>query len=456
MATFKAHSYQQRCIEQILNLKGVGLFLDMGLGKTVITLTAIKELFDELCIAKVLVIAPLAVCNTTWINEAKKWEHLEGLKLLQIKGTEKKRIELLNTPADIYVINCEQVAWLVKHLGRKFDFDMVVVDELSKFKSSKSIRFRALKAVRPFISRFVGLTGTPSPNGTIDLWSQLYLIDQGERLGRFITRFKDYYFSYNPYSRQYVPNHKAKYIPDKIKDVCISLRSEDLLDLPDLIFKDYVIPTAGTKFKKMYDKLERDFILESADSDGTITATNAAVLVNKLLQLCSGAVYDDNKEAIQLHDLKIKGLKEVVDNLNGQPTLIMYNYQHEVPRILKALQGHKCEVFDSKRSIELQRAWNNKEIECLIMHPASTAYGLNLQDGGHHLIWYSLPWSLELYLQTNKRLHRQGQKNHVTVIRLCMQGCQDERIIKVLHGKDVSQRKIIDGLNALASLQIRR
>jgi SNF2 family DNA or RNA helicase len=430
---------------RILEQPAVGLFLEMGLGKSVIALTAIAELMhDRLEVQRTLVIAPLRVAQDTWSRECEKWDHLQYLKLAKILGTRQQREAALGQKADIWVINRENVDWLVEYLGRSWPFDMVVIDELSSFKSSKANRFRALRRVRPLISRIVGLTGTPAPNGLMDLWPELYLLDRGERLGKTITGYRQQYFVPGRRNRTTIFDWdpkpgSAEIIQQKISDICVSMSAADWLQLPDRI--DRTIPVQlSEKAKAAYDTLERELVLDLGESE--IVALTAATLANKLLQAAGGGVYDCNGGAQVVHDCKLDVLEELVEAANGQPVLVYYAYKHELTRIQKRLGGRKLE---SSQDIN---DWNAGRIPLLLAHPASAGHGLNLQDGGHHIIWFGLTWSLELYQQANARLHRQGQRYPVIVHHLIAEGTIDEQVMKVLECKAEGQNGLMEAVKA--------
>lgn len=446
------HGYQKTAVEHIIKHPFSSLLLDMGLGKTVSTLTAINRLINySFEVAKVLVIAPLRVAEHTWADECKKWEHLKGLKISKVLGSEKKRNEALTANADIYIINRENVAWLVATHGYLFHnrfFDMVVIDELSSFKSSKSTRWKALKSVRPFISRVVGLTGTPAPNGYIDLWAQMYLIDMGERLGKFITRYRESYFSSigrgDIVFRYDLREGSQIKINNLISDICISMKAEDYLQLPKRL--DYFEKVDLGKFKKSYDNFERDCVLELfADDSETITAASAAALSNKLLQFSGGAVYDEERNAHLIHSKKLEALEDIVEAANGEPILLFYAFKHEERRIIEHFNGLKVVKLDGPDTIE---AWNNGEIDIAIAHPASVGHGLNLQHGGNIIVWYGLTWSLELYQQANARLHRQGQTKPVKIYHLISEGTIDEEVVNSLNKKDKTQESLMQAVKA--------
>mgnify|MGYP000385246008 CR=1 FL=1 len=407
MQQFHPHPYQQAGIEAILEKSGVALWMEMGLGKTVVTLTAIDQLiYDRLEISRVLIIAPRKVAEATWQDEAAKWEHLRHLRLSTVLGSEKQRLAALAAPADIYIINRENTAWLVQTLGRKWDFDMVVLDEASSFKNHAAQRFKALKAVRPRIHKLVELTGTPSPNGLLDLWAQVWLLDQGQRLGRYITHYRQQYFWPTQYS--YEPKAEAaEAIHTAIRDIVLSFKAADHLTLPEKIIDD--IPVVLDKpAKAAYKKLEKDYLL---DVDGeTITAQQAAALTGKLLQLCNGSIYDESGTVHQIHRCKLDAFDELIDALDGQKALVFYGFRFDEEQLTETLKTrHRGLRFAVLRSGQDAADWNAGKLDVLLAQPASCAYGLNLQQGGHHLIWYSLPWSLELYAQGEARLYRQGQ-----------------------------------------------
>ncbi|MDT8715457.1 DEAD/DEAH box helicase [Clostridium sp. 19966] len=447
---FKPHAYQKYCINRVLVDSALGLFLDMGLGKTIITLTAINDLkFNRFAISKALVIAPKKVAEATWSKEAAKWDHLKLLRVISVLGSASKRIKALNTPADIYVINRENVPWLVEYYRNSWPFDMVVVDEFSSFKNHQAKRFKSLTWVRGHITRFIGLTGTPAPNGLLDLWAQVYLLDQGKRLGDKITHFRERYFEPDQRDRDhvfsYAPKPRAEEaIQNLIGDICISMKAEDYLELPDCI--SVVTPVLlDSKAKAAYEKLEKEMLLEIDDT--TIDAGTAAVLTNKLLQLCNGAVYDENRAIVEIHDCKIEAFTELVEGLNGQPALVFYNFQHDLVRIKKALSKTKLVVKDLKGPQE-EDDWNNKKIDILLAHPASAAYGLNLQQGGNHVIWFGMNWSLELYQQANKRLHRQGQTEKVIIHHLIVESGVDEDVMAALENKSTTQDNLMNAIKA--------
>lgn len=449
---FIPHNYQTFCIEKLLELPAVGLFLDMGLGKTVTTLTAIKELkYYRFQVYKVLVIAPKKVAEATWSKEAAKWDHLQCLRVSTVLGSRTKRERALACPADVYVINRENVEWLVDYYRNAWPFDMVVVDESSSFKDQSTKRWRALKRVRPKIKRIVLLTGTPAPNNLIDLWSQIYLLDEGARLGRTIGGFRERYFLPDKRSADRVFTYKPKMgteqvVQDLIGDICISMSAEDYLTLPECVSVNVPV-MLDAKAQKAYDTMEREMLLEVDEE--TITADTAAVLTNKLLQLAGGAVYNADHQAQVIHNCKIEAFLELVESLAGKSALVFYAFQHEKDRILEALRKkHKhlrVRVFSGAQD---EDDWNAGKIDILLAHPASTAYGLNLQQGGNHVIWFTPTWSLELYQQANKRLHRQGQTERVIIHHLLVDGSIDYDVISALGNKADTQDALLDSIKA--------
>ena len=440
---YNPHPYQDYATKRILEGANVGLFLSMGLGKSVITLTAIDQLiYDYLCVNRVLVIAPKKVAEATWQAEAAKWDHLQRLTLATALGTPRQRDEAIQAEADITIINRENVVWLVEEYGEGWPFDMVVVDESSSFKNPSAKRFKALRRMLPRIHSVVILTGTPAPNGLEDLWSQVYLLDRGERLGRYITHYRARYFDHNPWRHEYVPKPGAfEAVQRKISDICVSMKAEDWLTLPELVIHDVPVALDGAGLKA-YRAMERTMVMDVQGEE--ISATTAAALTGKLLQLCGGCVYDEAGEAHHVHDAKLEALGELIEALND-PALLFYGYRHELPGIEAALAGKRWRRLESA---EDAAAWNRGELDVLLAHPASCAYGLNLQDGGRHVIWYTLTWSLELYQQANARLHRQGQQKPVIVHRLLVQGGVDQDVAKALEGKDETQAALVEALKA--------
>lgn len=449
MQHYNPHPYQRYCTQQIIERPAIGLFLDMGLGKTAITLDAIDKLkYEYWCVSKCLIIAPKMVAQSTWVREAAKWDNFARLRFSLVLGSAAQRQSALNAEADIYIINRENTQWLVDCLGRNWPFDMVVIDESSSFKNHRAKRFRALKLERSRINRIVELTGTPNPQGLMDLWAQVYLLDGGQRLGRTITAYRDAYFTPDKRNQttifSYAPRPGAKeQIFDRISDLCISMKAEDYLQMPDLIYDDIPVKLNAAA-QKSYTKMEKEMLLE-VDDETVITAGSAAALRGKLLQLCNGAVYDERGEVSVVHDCKIDALMETLEQLNGQHAIICYNFRHDLQRLKSALAGTGLvvEVYQGK---EQEDAWNAGKIDLLLMQPASCGYGLNLQDGGHHIIWFGLNDSLELYQQTNKRLHRQGQPYPVIAHHLLVQGGTDEDVIKSLQGKANVQESLLEAL----------
>lgn len=449
MAIYNPHGYQAYCTERIISDSSLGLFLDMGLGKTVITLTAINELlYHRFEVSKVLVIAPKKVAETTWSAEAQKWEHLKHLRISKLIGTAQQRIRALNTPADVYVINRENVPWLVDYDSNAWRFDMVVLDELSSFKSNKAQRFKSLCYVRQHIRRFVGLTGTPASNGLTDLWAQVYLLDGGERLGKNITHFRTRYCECETHGGHFTTYSMKPGAEESIKaaisDICISMKTEDYLTLPDCITVDVPV-ILDARAKRRYEQFEKDMLLQI--DENTLDAGTAAVLTGKLLQFANGAVYAENKNAVEIHSCKLDVLSELIEGLNGQHVLLFYNFQHDVDRITARFAKSGLTVRQLKTDTDC-RDWNNGKIDILLAHPASAGYGLNLQQGGHHIIWFGLNWSLELYEQANKRLHRQGQREAVIVHRLITQDTRDVDVAVAIEGKSDVQNALLEALKA--------
>ena len=396
---------------------------------------------------RVLIIAPKKVAEGTWSKEASKWDHLQHLRISLVRGSQQQRLRALATPADVYVINRDNVAWLVNYFKNAWPFDMVVLDESSSFKNWQSKRFKALKLVRSRINRLVELTGTPSSNGLIDLWAQIYLLDGGDRLGKTIGQYRERFFDPDKRNRTTIFSYAPKdgsmeYIQKAIGDICISMKTEDYLEMPERIY-DEVPVVLDSPAAKAYKQLERELLLET--DEGMITAGTAGVLTGKLLQLCNGAVYDGDRRALTIHQCKIEAFLEVLEQLNGQHALVFYNFQHDRDRLLAALAplGLRVRVYQSTAD---EDAWNVGEIDVLLAHPASCAYGLNLQNGGHHIIWFGLVWSLEQYEQANKRLHRQGQKHPVVIHHLVVQGGMDEDVMESLRAKGDTQEALLAAL----------
>ncbi len=415
------------------------------LGKTVTTLTAIDALlYDRMEDGPVLVIAPKRVAENTWSKETAKWEHLRHLRVVKVMGTAKQRHEALLTKADIYVINRENVTWLVEAVGAYWPFPIVVVDELSSFKSAQAKRWKALRRVRGRIRRIIGLTGTPRPNGLEDLYPEIYLLDQGARLGRTLSAFRARYLLPEKMNGHIVYSYRPRdgaeaEVYDKLSDICMSIRKADVLQLPGQLYEDIVLPTPPALLKQ-YKQFERDKVLECLDADGEIVAGTQAALTNKLLQFANGAIYDQDGQAHHLHDVKLDALEELVEEAGGDPVLVLYAYKHDAERIRERIA---CRALDTPDDID---AWNRGEIPVALAHPASIGHGLNLQDGGHIIIWYGLTWSLELYQQANERLNRPGQKSICRIYHLILQGTHDERVLKALNSKDKGQAAAIEAL----------
>jgi len=438
------HDYQDYAAKQILDKPACALFLDMGMGKTVVTLTAINDLLHE--VIKVLVIAPLRVAEDTWSKECEKWDHLNHLRISKVLGPEKNRISALILKEDIYIINRENVGWLVEHYGMNWPFEMVVIDELSSFKSASAKRFKALRKVRPLIKRIVGLTGTPAPNGLLDLWSQIYLLDRGERLGKTLGGYRDRYFEPDRRNREVIFSYKLKpeaekAIYEKILDICVSMKAQDYLRMPQRI-DNFVRVEMSPKEKGLYKQLERDMLLPFAEGD--IDAVNAAVLSNKLLQMANGAVYDEFGLVRQIHRRKLEALEDLWEGANGKPILVFYAYKHDKDKLYEFFKIKPRELNTSQDITD----WNAGRIPVALAHPASTGHGLNLQAGGNIIIWFGLIWSLELYLQANGRLYRQGQNEAVIVHHIITTGTIDEQVIQALSRKEVGQMALIDAVKA--------
>lgn len=445
MTKFAPYPHQTAGIDWILNRPACALFWGMGSGKTVTTLTAIDLLLhDYMEDGPVLVIAPKRVAEDTWTKETAKWEHLKHLRISKVIGTAKQRQAALAEVADIYVVNRENVVWLVETLGNRWPFPIVVVDELSSFKSAQAKRFKALRRVRGRIRRIIGLTGTPRPNGVEDLWPEVYLLDQGERLGRTLGAFRSRYLLPNRMGGYVVYDYKPKdgaeaEIYDRIADICMSVKKEDVITLPGQVYEDVVLTPSAALLKK-YKQFEKDKVLDCLDEDGEIVAGTAAALTNKLLQFANGAIYDADGIAHEIHNVKLDALEELIEEAGGDPVLVMYAYKHDAERIRQRIT---CRSLDTSEDID---AWNRGEIPVALAHPASIGHGLNLQEGGHILIWFGLPWSLELYQQANERLNRPGQKHVCRVYHLILKGTHDERVLKALANKDVGQNAAIEAL----------
>lgn len=450
MSTFKPYPHQAAGIDWILKNPACALLWGMGTGKTVTTLTAInKLLFDCLDDGPVLVIAPKRVAENTWSKETEKWEHLQHLRVRKIMGTEKQRIETVRSVfegpfADLYVINRENVVWLVDLLQNRWPFPIVVIDELSSFKSAQAKRWKALRRVRGRIRRLIGLTGTPRPNGLEDLWPEVYLLDQGERLGRTLGAFRDRYLTPEKMNGHIVYSYRPKEgaeaeVYDRLSDICMSIKKDDVLSLPGQIYEDIELTCPPSLLKK-YKQFERDKVLECLTEEGEIVAGSAAALTNKLLQFANGAIYDMDGNVHELHTIKLDALEELLEEAGGDNVLVLYAYKHDRDRIRQRIT---CRELDTPEDID---AWNRGEIPVALAHPASIGHGLNLQDGGHIIVWYGLTWSLELYQQANERLNRPGQKNVCRVYHLILKGTHDSRVLEALKNKDKGQAAAIEAL----------
>lgn len=442
---FKAHDYQRVSMEFAEKNPYCGLILDMGMGKTISTLTVVEGLlYDSFNADKILVIAPLRVAEDTWSRETDKWQHTKHLKISKILGPRDKREKALKEDADIYIINRENIPWLVDHLGKDWDFDTVVIDELSSFKSHSSRRFKALRRVRPLMRRVIGLTGTLAPNGYMDLWSQIFLLDRGERLGKTITEYRQRYFTSiqkGSFTDWVIRPGAAEEIQAKIKDICISMKARDYLPMTDAVYLDHPVRMSETE-KKKYKAMADDFIIQIAHEE--ITALSAAALSSKLQQLANGAVYYEDGKAVEFHSRKLDALEEIIESAGEEPVLVAYWFKHDLARIQKRIKGVR--TLSSSEDIA---DWNAGKIKVLAIHPASAGHGLNLQDGGHIIIWFGLTWNLELYQQLNARLDRQGQKNVVTIYRIITEGTEDLRILAALDRKDQAQEALKESIKAL-------
>lgn len=446
------HDYQEVTKDFIIRTPYAAVILDMGMGKTATTLSAINELmFDRYEVSKVLVIAPLRVANTVWSDEIEQWEELRHLRYAKIVGTPKQRRAALEQDADIYIVNREILPWLVQQCSPYFKWDMVVIDELSSFKSWQSKRFKAFMAMRPYMKRVVGLTGTPSSNGLMDLFAEFKVIDSGERLGRFIGEYRSRYFDEGRRNGnivyEYIPMDYAEcQIYDKIDDITISMKAMDYLDMPELISTKKVVHLTD-KETDNYKRFKKDYVLSDLE-DGEVTPANAASLSNKLVQMANGAVYSDDHQVVSLHDQKLDTLEDIIEAANGEPVLVAYWFKHDLQRIEERLAKLKVQGTVLKTEQDI-REWNKGNIRVGLLHPASAGHGLNLQKGGHHLVWFGLTWSLELYQQTNARLWRQGQQAETVVIQhIVTEGTIDEEILKALENKDAQQSRLIEAVKA--------
>ena len=448
---YEPHEYQSFATNYIEHHPISALLIDMGLGKTVITLTALFDLlFDSFEIHKVLVVAPLRVGLISWPDELKKWEHLHFLKSSIVIGTEMERLRALKAKSDIYIINRENLEWLVTKSGYKFDFDTVVIDELSSFKNGRSKRHKALMTIRPYVKRIIGLTGTPAGNGLMDLWAEFKCLDYGSRLGRFITRYREEYFLPDKRNGMVVFSYKPQAgtearIYSKISDITISMKAIDHLKMPDLIEVERAVELDEHEIS-LYKELVEEMVLELKDKE--ITSANAAVLTGKLLQIANGAIYSDSGEIVEIHDRKLDELEDIIEAANGKPLLVAYWFKHDLDRIKKRLDklGVIYKTLDKPENI---RQWNDKELQVGLIHPASAGHGLNLQSGGNTIVWFGLTWSLELYQQTVARLYRQGQKSgSVVVMHIIAKGTMDELVLRALKDKDMTQTRLIDAVKA--------
>ena len=445
---FMPYEYQKKAIEKVESEKAAGLFLDMGLGKTVITLTAVRDLIDDFAVWKALVIAPKRVAEDTWTREHQKWDHLRELRVAKVIGTAKQREAALQEDADVYVIGRDNVQWLIEYYQERksgWPFDMLIIDELSSFKNPQAKRFRALRKALPFTKRIVGLTGTPSPNGLMDLWAQVYLLDRGERLGRTIGSYREKYF--RPGKRngyvvfQWEPVKGAREeIESRLRDLCISMSAEDYLQLPERIERTVSV-TLSPQERKLYEKMERESIIDLKSQEDAVVGINAAAVMNKLLQIANGRVYTEGGAVLRIHDRKLEALEELVE-VSTSPVLVFYSFRHDLDAIRERIPDAR--TLQTGDDIA---AWNDGNIPVLLVHPASAGYGLNLQAGGYTIIWYGLTWSLELYQQANARLHRQGQDHAVIIHHLITEGTVDEQVLQALEKKDTSQASLLAALS---------
>lgn len=445
MNTFTPYPHQEAGINWVIERPACALFWSMGTGKTPTVLTAVDLLLhDHLEDGPVLVIAPKRVAENTWSKECQKWPHLAHLRVSKIMGTQKERLAALNAPADLYVINRENVVWLVETLGKRWPFPIVVIDELSSFKSAQAKRWKALRRVRGRIRRLIGLTGTPRPNGLEDFYPEIYLLDQGERLGKTLSAFRARYLIPEKMNGHIVYSYRPKdgaeeEVYAKLSDICMSIKKEDVLSLPGQIYEDVELD-APPSLLKQYKQFERDKVLECLDKDGEIVAGTEAALTNKLLQFANGAIYDLDGNVHHLHDIKLDALEEMLEEAGGDPVLVLYAYKHDAERIRQRIP---CRALDKPEDID---AWNRGEIPVALAHPASIGHGLNLQEGGHITLWFGLPWSLELYQQANERLNRPGQKHVCRVYHLILKGTHDERVLKSLSKKEKGQDGALEAL----------
>lgn len=441
---YEPHNYQQFATDFILEHPISCLMLDMGLGKTVITLTALWQLaLDSFDVSRILVIAPKRVAEDTWPKELSKWEHLSGLDATLVMGTQAEREAALRQQTFLYIINRENVSWLVEN--HRWDFDMVVIDELSSFKSNQAQRFKAMKKVRPLVSRIVGLTGTPAPNSLLDLWPEMYLMDMGQRLGRFIGGFRDRFFTPDKRNREIIYSYKPREGAEEaiyglISDICISMKAVDYLDMPELIMNRIEV-SMDSRERKIYDDFQRDMVVSLQGEE--LDAVNAAALSGKLTQMANGAVYGENRKVLHIHDRKLDALEDLMEAANGKPLLVAYWYEHDLQRIKARFKNARC--IDTTQDID---DWNAGKIPLALIHPASAGHGLNLQEGGCTIVWFGLTWSLELYQQLNARLWRQGQKHTVVIHHIVTKGTHDEDVLRALDNKDTRQSALIDAVRA--------
>lgn len=441
---YEPHNYQQFATDFILEHPISCLMLDMGLGKTVITLTALWQLaLDSFDVNRILVIAPKRVAEDTWPKELSKWEHLSGLDATLVMGTQAEREVALRQQTFLYIINRENVSWLVAN--HPWDFDMVVIDELSSFKSNQAQRFKAMKKVRPLVSRIVGLTGTPAPNSLLDLWPEMYLMDMGQRLGRFIGGFRERFFTPDKRNREIIYSYKPREGAEEaiyglISDICISMKAVDYLDMPELIMNRVEV-SMDSRERKIYDDFQRDMVVNLQGEE--LDAVNAAALSGKLLQMANGAVYGENRKVLHIHDRKLDALEDLMEAANGKPLLVAYWYEHDLQRIKARFKNARC--IDTTQDID---DWNAGKIPLALIHPASAGHGLNLQDGGCTIVWFGLTWSLELYQQLNARLWRQGQKHTVVIHHIVTKDTHDEDVLRALDKKDTRQSALIDAVRA--------
>lgn len=441
---YNPHNYQQFATNFILEHPVSCLMLDMGLGKTIITLTALWQLtLDSFDVSRILVIAPKRVAADTWPKELSKWEHLKGLDASLVMGTQAEREAALRRQTFLYIINRENVSWLVAN--HPWDFDMVVIDELSSFKSNQAQRFKAMKKVRPLVSRIVGLTGTPAPNSLLDLWPEMYLMDMGQRLGRFIGGFRDRFFTPDKRNREIIYSYKPREGAEEaiyglISDICISMKAVDYLDMPELIMNRVEV-SMDSRERKIYDDFQRDMVVSLQGEE--VDAVNAAALSGKLTQMANGAVYGENRKVLHIHDRKLDALEDLMEAANGKPLLVAYWYEHDFQRIKARFKNARC--IDTTQDID---DWNAGKIPLALIHPASAGHGLNLQDGGCTIVWFGLTWSLELYQQLNARLWRQGQKHTVVIHHIVTKDTHDEDVLRALDNKDTRQSALIDAVRA--------